>query len=298
MRMARLVVAATLIAGATSSVLTQAPPTVATTPAFDVVSIKRNTAGVLSSGQTQRPDGGVTMTYVPSGVLISRAYPGHAPIDMIGLPGWAMSEYYDVSATASLTRPTAEDRAAMMRGMMADRFKLIVHTEMRDVPVYDLVLARSDGPRGPGVEPSEVDCAARAAAQRAAVEAAIAAGTPPPPPPQPMPPAERNGAMPVCSLFLNGDRIEGETTIANLVVLLRQAAGRLVVDKTGVTKTYRLRVEFDRMAGQRGPEAVGSPSAAPSVFTAVQEQLGLKLESSKASRETLVVDRIERPTEN
>lgn len=72
------------------------------------------------------------MTNVLVGMLISRAYPPSAPGDMIGLPAWATSERFDVSATSALSTPTPDDRIAMLRAMLADRFKLAVHFEKRN----------------------------------------------------------------------------------------------------------------------------------------------------------------------
>jgi uncharacterized protein (TIGR03435 family) len=86
--------------------------------------------------------------------------------------------------------------------------------------------------------------------------------------------------------------------MAMLAQLLRPDAGRFVFDRTGLTGSYRLSLTFERSASGRGPDIATSPNALPSVFSAVQEQLGLKLEPSKESRETLIVDRLERPTEN
>ena len=84
-----------------------------------------------------------------------------------------------------------------------------------------------------------------------------------------------------------------------LAALLRAAAGRYVVDKTGLIGSYHVALNYDNMAALRAPDAAAlTPGAAPSVFTAVQEQLGMKLESSRALRETLVIDHLERPTEN
>jgi len=74
--------------------------------------------------------------------------------------------------------------------------------------------------------------------------------------------------------------------------------GRPVVDKTGLTGSYRIKVEFDLNLGQRGPDLVPSPNSLPTVFTALQDQLGLKLESSTTAREVLVIDRLDRPTED
>ena len=311
MRIANL--AALLIAVATSDVLTQAPslPPAPAGPTFDVVSIKRNTTNVLgSNGSSQRPDGGFTMVNIPTGTLISRAYPPAVPIDMVGLPEWAMSERYDVSATSSLSSPTPDERTAMLRAMLADRFNLAVHFENRQQPVYDLVLARSDGRLGLGIKPLDIDCAARIAADRAAAAASRNAGAPPPPPQRP----DFNTPPPTCTLrtvaaFIRdrlgdrqgqlGDLMEGDTTMDNLAIALRTPAGRVVVNKTGLSGSYRVTMNFDGRAALRGPDVAASTTdAAPSVFTAIQEQLGLKLESSRAPRETLVIDRLEWPTQN
>jgi uncharacterized protein (TIGR03435 family) len=226
--------------------------------------------------------------------LIGRAqFPAIAPIDMVGLPEWAQRDRYDVSATSPLGRPaTPAERAAMMRAMLAERIKLVAHVEKREQPAYDLVLARSDGRLGPGIKPSEVDCVAKAAADAAA----LAAGQLPPPRAFP----DLNAPQPPCS-GLNVTRgMEGDTTMENLARLLRGVggAGRPVVDKTGLTGSYRIKAEFDRTAGQSGPDLAPSPGSPTTVFTALPEQLGLKLVPSKAEREVLVIDRLERPTEN
>jgi uncharacterized protein (TIGR03435 family) len=315
MRIARLAVLVLSVAAATSTVFTQASPQSSPAgPTFEVVSIKPNvtdqaTGRPLGSNVNQRPDGGFTMTNIPVGTLISRAYPFAAPIDMVGLPRWAMSERYDVSATSSLSSPTPDDRTAMLRAILADRFKLAVRIENRAQPAYDLVLARRDGRLGRGIKPVDIDCDARIAAERAAAEAARNAGTPP----RPQLP-DFNAPPPPCTLRTVGaslrdrvgdrqgrlgDLLEGETTMANLADALRPSAGRVVVNKTGLSGSYRVTMNFDSMAARRGPDATGlTTDGAPSVFTAIQEQLGLKLESSRALRETLVIDRLERPTEN
>jgi uncharacterized protein (TIGR03435 family) len=263
---------------------------------YDVVSIKRNTSGAIGSNGSvpQRPDGGFVMLNIPIGTLVGQAFET-APVDMVGLPGWAMSmnERYDVSATASLTSATPEQRRAMLRAMLEERMKLVVRVEPREQPVYDLVMARADGSLGPGITRSETDCEAKLAEQRAAVEAALAAGTAPPPPTRP----DFNAPV-SCTFSVAGERMDGESEIAGLARMLRSAAGRLVVDKTGLKGTYRIAMTFDRMAALRGPQTTAEPGGAPSVFTAVQEQLGMKLEASTAMRDTLIIERLERPTEN
>jgi len=294
MRIATVI--ALLLAATTADVLTQeAASQIPAGPRFDVVSIKPNTSAALgSNGSGPRPDGGLTMLNIPVGVLVGQAY-GTPPVDMVGLPAWAISERYDVIATSQLPKPTPEERTSMLRAMLADRFKLVARLEPREQPVYDLVLARADGRLGTGLTKSDVDCEARFAEQRAAAEAALAAGSVPP---RPAPP-DFNAPV-SCSIRMMGDRMEGENTIANMAALFRPAAGRYVIDKTGLTGTYRMVITFDRMAGLRGPDTAttAAGTGAPSIFTAVQEQLGLNLVPSKAMRDTLVIDRLERPTEN
>jgi uncharacterized protein (TIGR03435 family) len=213
---------------------------------------------------------------------------------MVGLPEWAQRDRYDVRATSPLSRSaTPDERAAMLRAMLADRFKLAAHVEKREQSAFDLVLARSDGRLGSGIKPSEIDCVAKAAADRAEAEAALAAGTPPSRPALP----DMKAPPPTCGSIRVGNGMEGDMTMANLAMMLRGVggAGRPVVDKTGLTGSYRIKVEFDRMAS---PDIAPSPGGLPTVFTALPEQLGLKLESSKAERDVLVIDRLERPTDN
>ena len=273
-------------------VFAQAP---ADGPRFEVVSIKRNTSNALgSNGSSERPDGGFTLLNVPMMTLIGRAqFPPIAPIDFVGLPEWAQRDRYDASATSPLSRPaTPEERAAMMRAMLVERVKLVTHVEKRQLPAYDLVLARTDGRLGPGMKPSEMDCVAKAAADAAARAAGQAL------PPRPVP--DLNAPSPPCS-GLNVTRgMEGDTTMENLARLLRGVggAGRPIVDKTGLSGSYRIKAEFDRAAGPRGPDIEPSPGSLPTVFSALPEQLGLKLVPSTAEREVLVIDRLERPTEN
>jgi len=96
-----------------------------------------------------------------------------------------------------------------------------------------------------------------------------------------------------------GDLLEGEGTMAALAESLRAWAARPVVDKTGLTGVYRVVMNFDMFARVKGPSVVdAAPNTTPSVFEAVEQQLGLKLEPSRQLRDTLVVDRLERPTEN
>lgn len=278
----------------TMGALAQTPPE---GPRFEVVSIKRNTSNALgSNGSSERPDGGFTLLNVPMMTLIGRAqFPSIAPVDMVGLPEWAQRERYDVSAKSPLSRPaTPQERAAMIRAMLADRIRLQTHVEKRQLPAYDLVLARSDGRLGAGIRPSDVDCVAKAAADRAAANDALALGTPPPPRPIP----DFNAAVPACSGVRVDGGMEGDVTMDVLARLLRPTAGRTVVDRTGLKGSYRIKLQFDRALSNAGPDVTPASDALPSIFSALPAQLGLKLESSKAEQNVLVIDRLERPTEN
>ena len=292
-----VVVVATTLAGGVRAQAQQSAE--GTGPTFDVVSIKRNTTASNSSSMRQTPGGGFTLTNGSVRTLISMAYPG-LPSEPIGLPDWASRDRVDVAATAALpATPTADDRRAMMRALLAERFKFAAHLERREQPAFDLVLARSDGRLGPGIKPSDVDCAARAAAQRAAAEAARKSETPSPLP-QPFTTPAAGSPVPPCSTRMSGNVAEGDMTLAALATLLRSSAGRHVVDKTGLSGSYRVRFEAPGMLFGTGAldTAIAQGGDAPSIFTAVQEQLGLKLEPSRAQVDVLIVDSIERPTEN
>ncbi len=178
----------------------------------------------------------------------------------------------------------------MLRAMLAGRFQLKVHIEQREQPVFDLVLARKDGKLGPGLTSSDANCDTPPApsTERADLSA--------PPPPctvrmvGAMLRADKQGPL--------GDLMEGNTSMDRLADALRISAGRVVVNKTGLSGSYRIAMNYDMMGGRRPRSVDPSLDAGPSVFTAVQEQLGLKLEPSKAQRDALVIDRLERPTPN
>jgi uncharacterized protein (TIGR03435 family) len=222
----------------------------------------------------------------------------------VGLPDWGLRERWDVTATASRQDVTADDRLAMLRALLADRFKLLVHVEQRPREVYELVPARTDGRIGPGLAKLDTDCTATRAANQAAFEAGVR--PPAAEPPRRLPPLTpggpprlvASGPPPPCTVRMIGDDVEGQGRLMDLLVLFRMATGRDVVDKSGLTDFYQITMRFDQMAARRPPEAVAPPDAAPSVFTAVQEQLGMKLVAATVQRETLVIDRLERPTSN
>lgn len=262
-------------------------------PAYDVVSIKPHAPRADQrdvTGMMQQLNGGLTMTRVTARLIVSAAYP--LANVMVGLPDWASRDFFDINATSTLSATTADDRLTMMRAMLADRFHLRAHTERRELPTFDLVLARADGRLGPALTRPGVDCAAVVKARQAEAAEALKRGTVIPPP------SFDPNKQPVCSSFLTPSGIVGDMTMDRLASLLRPATGRPVVNKTGLAGIYRMKVLFARTPAPDTPPVESPPADdAPSVFTAVGE-LGLKLEPSRTEGEVLVVDRIERPTEN
>lgn len=248
---------------------------------FEVVSIKRNVSGTTSGGIRSLPDGTTVMTNQPIRSIILAASP--VPVrEVEGLPDWVNSERYDVTL-----KPPAgaarEQRGEMMRSMFVERMKLQAHVEERERDVFALVVARSDGRVGPELKPSPLDCSPRPP------------GAAPPPPPS-FDPKDATGRC--GGLFGQGSIVSGGIALDSLVVSISGSAGRQVLNRTGLKGFYALTL---RWAEPRRPGA--SPDAAldenlPDFFTALQEQLGLKLQPEKAQMPIFIVDHIERPTEN
>jgi uncharacterized protein (TIGR03435 family) len=178
----------------------------------------------------------------------------------------------------------------MVQALLADRFKLVVHRETREMPTYALVLAREDERLGPQLKVSTVDCSP--GARR---------GLPPPPPPGP-------NERPPCGMRMApGSIMSGGTALSQLATTLSNSVGRMVVDKTGLTDRFDIDLKWtpDGMAAGGGlgipggaPPPVPVDTSGPSIFAALQEQLGLKLESERGPVEVLVIDSVEHPTEN
>ena len=164
---------------------------------------------------------------------------------------------------------------------------LLAHVENRDQPVYDLVVARDDRKIGKGLAPTEINCEAQLAAEQEAAAAKNA----------PLPRPDRNGPAPRCTLRMVDGRLEGDTTMANLATVLRPFAGRPIVDKTDLVGFYRVTMLFDPVALRRSPDTA-AVSGPPSVLTAVQQDLGLRLKPSRQAVGKIVIDHIERPTSN
>jgi uncharacterized protein (TIGR03435 family) len=190
--------------------------------------------------------------------LIQYAY-GIKGFQLSGGPGWMDSDKFDIDATGE-TKTGDREFPKMMRALLADRFQLKSHQETRTLPVFDLVVAK-DGPKF-----------------NHAPETATG-GT-------------RGG----------GGQINiSKGTVANLASLLSNILGRKVIDRTGLTGDYDMTLRWTPDDYQPPPLKPNGPPPDPnnpSIFTAVQEQLGLRLESSKRPVEVIVVDSVQKPSEN
>ena len=241
---------------------------------FEVVSIKRSPPDAPPGRAGLNPGGRYVLSNGPVRVLIGIAYPSPTN-EIINAPDWVTNENYDVTGLAG-PAATFPQVAEMLKTMLADRMKLVAHYEMRERPVYELLLAFSDGRPGPGLRPSKVDCVALEAAARARNEI-----------PQPPPPS---GPVPPCTLRRGNGVMEANAwSMAPLAENLRGSAGRVVIDRTGLTGEYDFKLEW-------APDPANTTDTRPSLFTALQEQLGLKLQSSTAPLPVVVIDSIVRPT--
>ncbi len=256
------------------------PPTSApqSTPSFEAASIKVNRSGIREVNFGMPPGGRFTATNAPLREIVRLAY-GVSDLLIVDAPDWIRAERFDIVAKAD-GNPERDQIFLMVRSLLADRFKLVIHRESRELPQYALLRAKPDGAVGPRLRPAAADCPALlAAAQK---------GTPIP----------RSNRVLCGSQSRPGTIAIGGMTMDQIATGLWLQLGRVVSNRTGLEGRFDLDLDF-------APEPVGGAvsadapaSDAPSIFTAVQEQLGLKLESTKGPVEVLVIDRVERPTED
>jgi uncharacterized protein (TIGR03435 family) len=249
------------------------------------------------------PGGRFTATNTPLRMLLMMAYELQQEAQLVGGPPALLTAKYDITAkTAANATIRQKDLPPLLRTLLADRFKLKAHTESRELPAYDLVLARSDGRLGPDFRPSTSDCA-RADELLAEQSAAIARGdlSSAVGKPRPCTLATDASGGPM-NLVMRGDGQE----MKQIVDLLSQLTGRSVRDKTGLTGRYDFDMKMDLQAVLAMAQRMGAniPAAAAnipqsdgsSLMTALNEQLGLKLESVRAPVDVIVIDSIEAPT--
>jgi uncharacterized protein (TIGR03435 family) len=262
-------------------------------PTFEVASVKENRSGDSRSPLRTQPGGRFVATNALLKFLIAEAFLGPQPVHLssriLGGPDWINSARYDITAKAALEFQPSPDGPPrelllMLRSLLQERFKVRTHYETRELPIYELVLARADGALGPKLRQSAANCDG------------------PPPPRQP-------GEPPPCGGMRGPARIlAGGIPMRQLVMMLTAilavgppagADGRLVVDKTGLSGRFAFDLAW---TPEQIPDAAPPPGVppidanGPSFFTALQEQLGLKLQPARGPVEVLVIDSVERPT--
>lgn len=301
-------VATVLLVGIGPNLVAQQTPA-PTATAFDVASIKPSNPnpdpGNPLSGfalMLPQPGGRFTATNTPLRMLIMVAYELKQDAQLTGGPPDLLSAKYDITAKAPVAI-FGKELPQLLRSLLADRFKLKTHTESRELPLYDLVLARSDGRLGPNLRVSQSDCskAAEVAAEQVTALAKGDVGSFVGKP-RPCSVATDPSGGPL-NVMLRGDGQE----MKGLVEVLTQFTGRAVRDKTGLTGRYDFDMKLDLQmmlamaqkmganipagAAERIPQSDGS-----SLMTVLNEQLGLKLESVRAPVDVVVIDSVEAPT--
>jgi uncharacterized protein (TIGR03435 family) len=283
-----------LIGGILAAIPLQAQtPAVAASPAFEVASITRNLSGSDSASARAQLGGRASITNNSLRIIIRNAY-GLQNFQIIGGPDWMNTDRWDIVAKAEGDVPP-QQLLLMVRTLLADRFKLVVHTETRESPIYALVIAKSDGRLGPQLRLSSVDCPSMNAAARGRGGA---------PPPGPAPPPTGGGRGFCGTRMTPGMMRTTGTTMGDLARNLSPIAGRSVVDKTGLTGNFDLDLTWMPDSPAAVPVGAAPDSARTSaddgvsLFTAVQEQLGLRLDPQRGPVEVLVVDSVQRPVED
>jgi uncharacterized protein (TIGR03435 family) len=260
--------------------LTASPAAIAQTadhPVFDVASVKPNVSGAAGGSVRIHPGGRLVAQNAPLRLLIGAAYDVR-DFQLFGGPGWVNSEHYDIEAKAQNDAPAEEMISQMLRSLLADRFHLIVHRETRELPVYRLSVAKG----GNKLQP--------------AIGGGCTPMIPPPNPTQIDPATFRPcGGFNTTTGMMRG----GSVAMARFAIALSRILGRTVTDETGLGGSYDVNLRWtpDETQALQTPQPVVD-STAPSLFTAIQEQLGLRLESGKGPVEVLVIDQAEKPLGN
>jgi uncharacterized protein (TIGR03435 family) len=267
--MARIVLL--LIAAVGTSALLRGQALDQKAPVFEVASVKANTSGDSRGGGRTLPGGRVIFTNESLRTVIRDAF---GQSDVLGGPSWVDSDKWDIAATAPPGQPDAPTRL-MMQTLLAQRFKLVAHVEQQEQPVYALVVSSSDKRLGSRIHPSVKDC-----------------------------PITGNTCGTQSSL---GQITASAAELGDMTRTLSRLVGRRVIDRTGLTGRFDFTLTWTpdtllpRAPGTSPDEPITvngvkiDPNG-PTLVTAIQEQLGLKLESTKGPVDVLVIDHVEKPT--
>jgi uncharacterized protein (TIGR03435 family) len=271
--------------GAVNALRGQAPAADTRLPAFEVASVKPHRSDDQRVMMVAQPGGRFTATSIGLRLLIRTAY--QLQDDQIaGGPNWLTSDRFDIVAKSADGAPQYQ-LLGMIQALLADRFKLAVHHETKELPIYALVVARSDGTLGSQLRRNDCD----------------PSRDNPPGPPDPT-------RQRPCGSISNGI---GRLTIrampmAQILQFLSSSVNRVVLDRTGLAGNFDVDLQWtpDLTQGPSGGSPLGQstvvngqavdPNGPPSIFTALQEQLGLKLESTKWPVDVLVIDHVQQPT--
>jgi uncharacterized protein (TIGR03435 family) len=259
------------------AVAAQSPSPVPRTPAFEVASVKSNRSGDLAIRIDRPASDRFVAVNVPLRELIRFAY-DLQDVRLAGGPDWIRSERFDIMAKSELALPAWSSTGPpmplllMVRTLLADRFGLVVHQETRDLPVYALLVAREDRKFGPEITASKLDC-------------------------------ESQAAQPACGMRIGpGQMVMSGTPMSQFALVLSNFVQRVVLDRTQLPGTFDFRLSWTPDRIPQGTPPPGAPPLppidpnGPSLFAALQEQLGLTLEATRAPLDVLVIDRVERPT--
>jgi len=299
---------ATLLTATAASAQAPAAPPAAT---FEVATVKPSAPGDPSNPLSMvpiaapQPGGRFRATNVPLKMLIGIAFDFQDFNNRVtGGPSALMGTRFDITAIAAGGATLSQKALTpLLKNLLIERFKLKTHIEPREMQVYDLVMARSDGRLGPDIKPSKSDCSKADELNAARAEALTKgdlSGVMAKPGEVLTCTVSPNVAGGPANISVHGDGQE----IKQLIELLTQLTGRPIRDKTGLTGRYDFDMKLDlqtlltmaRGMGMPVPASVNLPqSDGSSLMTALNEQLGLKLDSVRAPMDVLVVDSAEAP---
>ncbi len=250
-------------------------------PSFDVASIKLNTAGFQSLSSVQPQGARLTLINIPVRQLIQMAY-GLDSDDIIGGPDQFSPERYDVVAMAAQPFSPQNRWQPMLKTLLLERFGPKAHTESRQAVVYNLVRAKADGTLGQGLRPTSFDCFA-----------ALRAGTLPANAPNPCATVDMGNAPLTGRIGAKGSLLRGA-----LVPFISMDIRERVIDATGLEGTFDIDLSWTPSNLLTAPANVRPEvdRTRPTIFDALQEQLGLKLVRKDGPVAVLVIDSVSKPT--